>query len=75
MRHAARMFGNDLFSKMAPGFKALAKPGLDLALDYVNDSERLAAVAAVQKQAAHKLREFEEEIGRLAVHHGSSHQV
>ena len=59
---------------MAPGFKAMAKPGLDLALVYVNESERLAAVAAVQKQAASKLREFEEEIGRLAGHRGSIDQ-
>ncbi|KAF1976943.1 hypothetical protein BU23DRAFT_551370 [Bimuria novae-zelandiae CBS 107.79] len=67
MKGVARKFGNDMFSKMASGFQAMAKPGLDMALGYLTEREKLAVVALVQTQAAKKLKEFEEEIGSLTV--------
>ena len=65
MNGAARKFGNEKYGKMVPAFKALAKPGLDFELAHLNDVETLTVVAAIQRQAAKKLQEFEEEMGTL----------
>ena len=67
MMGAARKFGNEKFNGMVLAFQALAKPGLDFAIAHLNDLDKLAVVAAIQRQAAKKLQEFEEEIGNLTM--------
>ena len=67
MMGAARKFGNEKYNAMVPAFRALAKPGLDFAIAHLNDSDKLVVVAAIQRQAAKKLQEFEEEMGSLSI--------
>jgi len=62
MRGAARKFGNDMIKSMPAGFRAMAKPGLDLALEHLTDAQQLEVIGRVQTQAARKLQEFEAEI-------------
>ncbi|KAL1610547.1 hypothetical protein SLS60_002216 [Paraconiothyrium brasiliense] len=61
MKGAVRKFGNDLFKAMPTGFRAMAKPGLDLALEHLTYAQQQQVVALVQTQAGNKLREFEGE--------------
>ncbi|KAK7181999.1 hypothetical protein PSPO01_11962 [Paraphaeosphaeria sporulosa] len=61
MKGAARKWGNDIVKSMPAGFKTVAKPGLDLALEYLTYAQQQRVVALVQMQAGNKLKEFEAE--------------
>ncbi|KAJ4349686.1 uncharacterized protein N0V89_008303 [Didymosphaeria variabile] len=61
MRGAARKFGNNMFKAMPAGFRAMAKSGLDLALEHLTYAQQQQVVALVQTQAGIKLKEFEAE--------------
>lgn len=61
MKGAARKFGNERVKSMPAGFRAMAKPGLDLALEHITYAQQQRVVALVQTQAAYKLKEFETE--------------
>jgi hypothetical protein len=61
MKGAARKFGNDMFKSLPAGFRAVAKPGLDLALEHLTYAQKQRVIGLVQTQAGHKLKEFEAE--------------
>jgi hypothetical protein len=59
MEGAARKFGHDVFKSMSTGFRAVAKPGLDLALEHLTHVQKQRVNGLIQTQAGHKLMEFE----------------
>ncbi|KAF9729661.1 hypothetical protein PMIN06_011340 [Paraphaeosphaeria minitans] len=61
VKGAARKWGNDIVKSMPAGFRAMAKSGLDLALEHLTYGQQQRVVALVQMQAGNKLKEFEAE--------------
>lgn len=67
MKGAARRFGNDMVKSMPAAFRAMSKPGLDLALEHLTDAQQGGVMGIIHSEAAKKLMEFEAEMAVLAV--------